>query len=94
MKVEARREKIKYEVTEAPLRIGDWRGYLVRSKKVLENSYVHLPAGSVLRIEYAHKIKHLRGLPCECCKAVKIISVKNRKEEFLRDFEFIKEVEI
>ena len=81
-----------YQVVEAPKKVADWRGKLVRFKYEMRNGYIIIPAGTIATIEYAGIVTHIKCEPCKCCGVQARISIKGDKELKLRDIEFVEPV--
>jgi len=69
----------------------DWRGRKVRTRVGFDNGFFRIPAGTVLVIDVAGLVKHLRGLPCTSCGVAPVVSVAATRDEFLSMVEFLPE---
>ena len=83
---------VDYQVVEAPKKVADWRGKLVRFKREMRNGYIIIPAGTMATIESPGIVTHFECEPCKCCGIRARISIKGNREQKLTDIEFIEPV--
>ena len=81
-----------YQVVEAPKKVADWRGKLVRFKREMRNGYIIIPAGTIATIESPEIVTHFKCEPCKCCGIQARISIKGNSEQKLTDIEFVEPI--
>ncbi|MDA8273016.1 MAG: hypothetical protein M0Z72_04680 [Deltaproteobacteria bacterium] len=83
-----------YQVVEAPKKVADWRGKLVRFKREIRNGYVIIPAGTIATIGSPEIVTEFECEPCKCCGIRARISIKGNREIKLTDIEFVEPVPV
>ena len=82
-----------YRVINAPKKVADWKGLLVRSKAETSTMLAKFKRGTIFRITSSGITKHLETLPCECCGIVGKMTVGDSAEQFFRKFDFVEPAE-
>ncbi|MDA8298728.1 MAG: hypothetical protein M0Z57_01815 [Deltaproteobacteria bacterium] len=81
-----------YQVVEAPKKVADWRGKLVRFKREMRNGYIIIPAGTIATIGSPEIVTEFECEPCKCCGIRARISIIGNREIKLLDIEFVEPV--
>lgn len=82
-----------YRVINAPKKVADWKGLLVRSKVETSTMLAKFKRGTLFRITSSGITKYLETLPCECCGIVGKMTVGGSAEQFFKKFDFVEAIE-
>ena len=82
-----------YRIINAPKKVADWKGLLVRSKVETSTMLAKFKGGTIFRITSSGVTKYLETLPCECCGIIAKMTMKDSVEQFLRKFDFVEAIE-
>ena len=82
-----------YRIINAPKKVADWKGLLVRSKVETSTMLAKFKPGTIFKVTSSGVTKYLETLPCECCGIVGKMTVGDRAEQFFRKFDFVEAIE-
>ena len=85
--------KKQYRMINAPKKVADWKGLLVRSRVETSTMLAKFKPGTIFKLTSSGVTKYLETLPCECCGLIVKMTMKDSVEQFLRKFDFVEAIE-